>query len=167
MTTVSYPSPTVDPEVETWMEAVRHRFNGTYGIIYTSGGSTPQTGVTTTYTKLLEWTGNGLFNNTRPDYVNDQILLEHREDGVYLVFVQVAFSGAAASTYEFDIYIDGVATPYDTKRLTSSTDTGSCSIVGIVNIKGGDAVEVFVKSDSGPGVSLTVAEAQLAIYRIA
>lgn len=141
---------------------------GEYAEIYLHDGSTAQTGVTTTPTKMTGFATNGADEgNLVADAANDQIDVSESMD--VLVLFQCSFSGGANTTWQFHARISGVEQVASAceRKLGAGGDVGSCSFIclcaGLVDT---DTIEVFVESDQGGGASFTPTMAQLAVRRI-
>lgn len=91
--------------------------------------------------------------NITPDAATNKITLG--DAGHYLVFFNITFSTAAAGDaglYEFKLVDDGVATGFGCARqMSGSSDTGTASFMGIINVGAGSEITVEVESDEAGG----------------
>lgn len=139
--------------------------HGVYGAIYAENGSTAQTGISDTAAKMTGFSANGISSGTTPDYTNNQITLG--SDGIYLVFLQVSFTGTASKTFECQIRNnDGNTNYHSNRKLGATGDVGSASCLALLSCSANDVMSVYVLSSDG-GSSFTINEAQLVVYRIA
>lgn len=137
---------------------------GVYGSIYVVDGAVPQVPGATPV-KLTAFANNGIARGLTPDHTNDRLTVDANSAGDYLVVFQCAFSGTNNATFEFEAYVNSVASGYKVSRkLGVAGDVGSCSLIGLVTLADGDDVEIFV--NGGPGDSLTVEDAQLVLVRV-
>jgi len=140
---------------------------GVYGMISTQDGSTAQDNVADTFEKLTNWTHDGLAVGLTPAFGSGSITVDTGADGIYLAAFQVSFSGAAVAIYSFHLHKNTSDTLLGAHRKTGTVDVGSASGFGLLSLAAGDEVSVYVQTDNGGGVSLTVADAQLALLRVA
>lgn len=140
---------------------------GVYGEIYVANAAIAQaTGVAPA--KLTAFDTNGLGVGTTPDHTQDRITIPTPESaGVYLGIVQLAYTGTANTTFDFEIYLNGVGTGRKfTRRLGAAADIGSGSVFGLVTLASLDFVEVWVSTPAG-AASITVEDGQLILVRVA
>lgn len=142
---------------------------GCYAMLYVTGNSTAQTGLSTT-PATLDWGnggGNGPEDNSDADYTNDQIEIGGQGDGDYLLAFQGSFSGTASKQFTFRILNNSspITGAVCTRLLNAGGDAGSCSIVALAALSDGDIITMDVAGD-GAGQSITLAEAQLVVKRL-
>lgn len=138
---------------------------GVYGSIYVKDAVAGQVpGVTPV--KLLAFTTNGLSNGLTPDHTNDRLTVPDAQSaGDYIVFFQCAFSGTNNATFQFEFYLNQVATGFKASRkLGAAGDVGSCSLIGLGSLVSLDEIEIFV--DGTAAASIVVEDAQLIAVRI-
>jgi hypothetical protein len=140
--------------------------HGVYGGIYIQDGSTPQTGIDTTPTKMTGWAANTASAGTTPDQANNQITVG--TDGVYLIWASVGFSGSNNTTFEGHLRIDDIESYAGFHRkLSAAGDVGSASFLSINILSADDVLSIYVESDAGGGASMTPADAQFIVFRVA
>lgn len=160
----------VDTSILSWsalrvkQAAVAAQASGIYGIMSCQIGVTGEALVDVTPRKITAWNTDGMNNGVTPVNGSDHILIDTA--GIYQVCVSVAFSGTSSKQYQLEIYKNGLTTGFAVDRkLGTSGDVGSCSIVGIITCAQSDTIEVYQSSSDG-GSAITVSEAQLAVHRI-
>ena len=152
-------------QLSTVVSSLDEENAGTYGMIYTQNGSTPQTGIGGTPELLTGFATDGLASGTTPSAADDKITVS--KAGVYLVLAQISFSGTVTTEFNLHIHKTGTTTNFGTHRvLGTGGDVGSCSTMGIVSLAAGDDVSIYVNSD-GSSDSITVVDGQLILFRIA
>lgn len=140
--------------------------HGVYGGLYVQDGSTAQTGVDTTPTKMTGWAGNLPAAGTTPDHTDDSITIG--TDGIYIALCQVSFSGTISVTFEAHLRIDDVEQVEGFHRkLGTGGDVGSASFVALKSLSADEVLTVYIESDSGGGASFTPMDAQLVVFRVA
>jgi hypothetical protein len=123
-----------------------------HGIIYATGASTAQTGVTTTPEKLTAFAANGISDNMTADHTDDSITATYAGD------------------YDITCYLSFVSTEqvYSAQATSNATpDEMHVSFGGMLALSASDIITVYVESDQGGGASITVSDAQLMAKRIA
>ena len=132
---------------------------GTYAIISVDSGAVEQAAVGVAPALLVNWVTNGPDNGITADAANDKIILDIA--GKYLVMLQVSFTGTGSTEFEFELYVNSVATGYRCSRKLGATgDVGSASLLGIVDASALHDLEVYVNAD-GAAKAITVQDAQL------
>lgn len=138
-----------------------------HGTIYTTGGSGTQN-PGTSYAKLTQFDSNGLSSSgVTPDAANDKITVA--QPGIYAVLFQVSFSGAVSEPVMMRVYWNNVGQEQCTFRrvLGAGGDTGSASIIGLVDVTaGGTDFDIRAKTDV-TAKAVAVKEAQFAVFKIA
>jgi hypothetical protein len=140
--------------------------HGVYGGVYVADGSTAQTGIDTTPTKMTGWATNTDSAGTTPDQANNQITVG--TDGVYLVWASVGFSGSVNTTFLGHLRVNDVESYAGFHRkLSAGGDVGSASFVSLNSLNADDVLSIYVESDAGGGASMTPVDAQFIVFRIA
>jgi hypothetical protein len=140
--------------------------HGVYGGIYIQDGSTPQTGIDTTPTKMTGWATNTASAGTTPDQANNQITVG--TDGVYLIWASVGFSGSVNTTFQGHLRVNDIESWAGFHRkLSAGGDVGSVSFVSLLVLSADDVLSIYIESDAGGGASMTPTDAQLIVYRVA
>lgn len=140
--------------------------HGVYGGIYIADGSTAQTGIDTTPTKMTGWTTNAISAGTTPDQANNEIVVG--TDGVYVVFMTMSFSGSVNTTFEGHLRInDDESYAGLHRKLSAGGDVGSAPLIGLVLLSEDDELSIYIESDAGGGASMTPVDAQFIVFRVA
>lgn len=103
-----------------------------------------------------------------PDQANNKITITTA--GVYCIHAQISWSGTNNSTWHIVLYRDLAGTPTEshihcTRKLGSSGDVGSGSLLGILSLNAGEEIGIYVSSGVGTDVMNTY-EAQFGIIKI-
>lgn len=153
----------ISPQVIRDMLVTVH---GVYGGIYVADGSTPQTGIDTTPTKITGWTTNTANAGTTPDQANNQITVG--TDGVYVIWVSVGFSGSNNTTFMGHLRVNDIESYAGFHRkLSAAGDVGSTSFISLLILSADDILSIYIESDAGGGASMTLADAQFIVFRVA
>lgn len=132
---------------------------GTYAIIYVDDGAVEQAAIGVAPALLVNWAIDGPDDGITADQANNKIILDIA--GKYLVMFQVSFTGTGNTEFEFELYVDAVATGYRcSRKLGAGGDVGSASFLGLVDASALDDLEVYVNAD-GAAKAITVQDAQL------
>ena len=135
-----------------------------YGMMYTSGGGTPQTGFDSTPQKVTGFEYAGINEETTPNPVSDQITVG--KSGTYLIAGQISFSGSVSAQFELHVYINNGSTVFGTHRtLGTGGDVGSCSIFSLINLSAGDTISIY-GSSNGSNDSFTLVDGQMFVLRL-
>lgn len=141
-------------------DASRH-----YASIYVADGSTAQSSIGTTPTKVTGFAANGPSNGATPDHTNDQITIGLI--GVYVVMFQCSFSGSVSETFEFHLRVNGteVAEAGFHRTLGTGGDVGSASFMQFMLLEGSDVLTVYVEAGN-TSKSITPVDMQLCVFRL-
>jgi len=132
-----------------------------YGGLYIANGSTAQGSLTGTPVKFALWSANLPAQNMTPVFGSNDIYVD--KAGVYKAAFHLAFTGTTNGQFDFELYVDGVATGLIAERkLGTGTDVGSCSFSGLVTIPN-DGAYVDVRVAATTGTSITAVHAQLVL----
>ena len=136
-----------------------------YGGLYVEDGVTAETTTDATPRKIGGFTTVMPSSSTcTPSATTDDITVT--DAGDYLVTAQMSFSGTLSKTFVIEIYNGGIATNLKcTRKLGTSGDVGSASVVGIITLAAADYISLFHSSTDG-GTTFTLADAQLTITKI-
>lgn len=114
---------------------------------------------------------NNSSNNTTPDHTNDHITVT--KAGKYLITVSIAVQNNAAQSHkvEFSLWKNNGATEYTNihahRSLSGgSTDVGSISLSGIVDVSASDTLEIWADTDAAADRSVTVEDITLSVFQI-
>lgn len=122
-----------------------------YGSIYTQESDTVSISSIGTTTQTLAFANDGPDNIVVADSANNRITCTNA--GKYFVTFNISFSTTAAGDaglYEFKVVDDGTPTRLAAAReMSGSSDTGSTSVAGIIEIGAGSQLTVEVESDNG------------------
>jgi len=136
-----------------------------HGDIYTQNGSTAQTGITTTPTKLTGFAANGLSSGTTPAHTTDDITIAFGGD--YTAQFHIDAIADASTQFVFTFYINGVTDNYSCELTTNATpDPATTGMIGRLSLSANDVITVYVKSDNGSGASLTPRQLQLTLQSL-
>ncbi len=138
--------------------------HGIYAGLLIDDGVTTQTGITTTYTRLLNWDDMAESDGVVAFSQSDEVKLE--SEGIYVVYFQVCFRDSNNVEYEFRLEQNGIDTPFKTGRKLEANDLGSCMLVGLIRGKADDVLSIGVKSDKPGGSNVIVEQAQMLAWRI-
>jgi hypothetical protein len=118
-----------------------------YGGIYVSNGSTAQTGIGTSYTKITGFTTNApSTSDITPDHTTDSVTIAIA--GMHVIHLQCSFSGSANTTFTVSMAVDGVEQEHMSfQRKLSGGDVGSASFIGHHAMASGEALTCLVKAD--------------------
>ena len=103
---------------------------------------------------------------TTPDHTNDHITIDIA--GVYLINIQMSFSGNASNKYSFAAFKNNGATQLGTRAtrmLGSGGDVGCASTLAVVSLAKNDTVEVWIQNESA-GNNATVEDCVLSVVRV-
>jgi len=109
-------------------------------------------------------------NNTTPENANDHIVIA--DTGVYFVMASVAVKNAAGVGHE--IHVDArkndgatLLSPVHAHRsLSSGSDTGSISLMGLVALTAADTVELWAGTDSATDRDVTFEDVAMSVMKI-
>jgi len=149
------------------MRDVLVSLHGVYGEIYVADGSTAQSSLGTTPTKMTGFAANGESSGTTPDHTNDQITVGTA--GKYLVDFDVSFSGTGGATMKFHLRVnDGEqAKAALVRKLGVGGDVGNAGFACIMSLSANDVLTVYVETDNAGGTdSITPEDAHLRVRRI-
>lgn len=122
-----------------------------YGEINTLESDSVSVSSIGTTVQTLPFSNNGEENGMTADSANNRITVT--DTGKYFVRFGISFSTTAsadAGLYTFTIMDDAVESGVAMMRdMSGSSDTGSVSCAGILNITGGSHITVQVESDNG------------------
>jgi len=138
--------------------------HGVYGGLYVQDGSTAQTGVDTTPAKMTGFAGNMTAAGTTPDHTNDQITV--LTDGVYLVWCQISFTGAASTEYQAHLRVDAVEQE-EGFHVEGATTAVAGGFVAVKSLSANEVLTVYIESDDAGGQNFTPVDAQLVVFRVA
>lgn len=129
-----------------------------YGMIYVHGGSTAQSGVTTSV--VMDGFQNDGANGPSAGCVTvdkDTSKLTAGVDGVYLVWLHTSFNGSVATGYHIhgqkngSDHMDELAGDFDTP---SASVTMSVSSVALVTLSANDYIQPMIEADSSSNIIL-------------
>ena len=132
------------------------------GTLYVTGGSTAQTGITTSPEKLVAFTTSGLNEGVTTSPSDDSHTIVVATD--YKVTAVISFTSDASVLWTFQVRVDGAAV--GAKSIIESNATPDAEQVTLFWQQANDAAEVitiYVNSDEGGGKDLTVVDAIFAI----
>lgn len=135
-----------------------------YGSIYVSNGSTAQTGIGTSYTKITGFAANGSASgDVTPDHANDRITVATA--GNYEVFFQCSFSGSVSTTFTISLAVDGTENEQYAlqRKLGTGGDVGSASFTGQITLSAAQVLTCLIKAD-GSSKSFTPVFMSLGIH---
>ena len=137
-----------------------------HGIIYVTGGSTAQAGVTTSPELLTAFAANGVSDNMTVDHTADSITALYAGD--YEIWCNLSFISTASTAWRFHIRVAAAEQVYSVQMTSNATpDEMSVSFGGILALTANQAITVYVESDAGGGASITVSDGQLMAKRLA
>lgn len=139
---------------------------GVYGEILVFGGSTAQTGIGTSFTKMTGFAADGDSVGMTPAHASDQITADNA--GVYCVIFSCSFSGSVNATFTFEIQVDGVTKSNGgaERKLSSGGDVGDVSLNAIITLAAAEVVIIAVKAD-GASKEITPTYASLTMKKLA
>lgn len=138
---------------------------GVYGSLYITGGSTAQTGIGTTATKVTAFTASGDSANVTVSVADDRITLDN--EGVYQINFAGSFSGSQNTVFTFEFQVGDVAitNAKAARKIGSGGDIGSTALTDFYTASAGDQLTVAVKADD-TGKQITMQEATLSVVRV-
>jgi hypothetical protein len=137
-----------------------------HGVIYATGASTAQAGVTTSPELLTAFAANGVSDNMAVDHTADSITALFAGD--YEIICNLNFVSTASTAWRFHIRVDAVEQVYSAQATSNATpDEMSVSFGGILALSANEIITVYVESDAGGGASITVSDCQLMAKRLA
>lgn len=137
---------------------------GAEAAIYTARGSTPQTGIGTSFVKLTGFANDGVSDGATADQANNRVTVDIA--GTYQISLDVSFSGTLSTTFSFEIYVNGASVDIGMQRkLGTGGDVGIGACGRPVAIGAGQDVEVYVKAD-GSSKSITPVYMNLFVHRV-
>jgi len=135
------------------------------GVLYDTEGGTTGISVGTGYTPLTTWDDDLSYGDVTADSATNTITVS--EPGLFEVNGSFSFSGSINAIFTLAVAIDG--TPYTqiavVRKLGTLGDVGACGFGGIVQLSGGEALTVVVKSD-GAANTYTSHAAQLLVHQV-
>jgi hypothetical protein len=138
--------------------------HGVYGEIRLEGGSTSQTGIGTTPTKVTGFATDGLSAGATPANATDQIAVGTA--GTYLCLFSCSLTGSDNEPFKFELALNGTGTGHSASVEVITSAERSTSFVGLVTATGGDLFTVLVNATQA-AQQITPIDAQLIVRRIA
>lgn len=140
-----------------------------YAEIYFADASTSQSIPTgATYTKIIAFTNNGLYENCTPNAANDKIDItvigRYRVDGSFS-----SYAGTNSITLRTSIFLDGVEQSkiHTIRKFGTATDISTGSFSGFIDVQTVPAsIDVRVRHDNGSSVDLTTVYGNLNVEKI-
>ena len=135
-----------------------------YGGLYVEDGATAETTTDATPRKIAAFTTVMPSSSAcTPSAATDDITVT--DAGDYKIDTQFSFSGTLSKTFVVEVYVDGVATNMKcTRKLGTSGDIGSASVIALVTLTAGQAVSLYHSSTDG-GTAFTMADGQITISK--
>ena len=137
------------------------------GVIYATGASTAQAGVTTSPEKLEAFAANGIANNTTPDHTDDSVTVLYAGD--YDVDWYADFISDASVAWRFHVRVNAVEQSYSAQKTSNATPDEMSAVImnTLEDLDANDVVTIYVESDQGGGASLTISDTALRLRRTA
>lgn len=140
-------------EVDTFLTNLLDSVLGGYGAISTVGASTLQE-LTTSFSKLTQFTANGVSANCTPDHTNDQITILVAGD--YAFDIEITGFGEGAGTYTCAPSVGGTeSTVYQDSHTTAGTEVFHLKRSGILTLAANDILTVEMKADATLDFTMT------------
>ena len=129
--------------------------------------NTQQTGLSTSYVKLTNWTSDGpTVGEITPDYTSDEITIG--ESGTYHISFYVSFFGSASTQFVFAPHIDGNIDCQMRSRVdttATANEVVSTSFSGFYHLSDGEVLDVRVQTNASSKV-ITAKQAGLSVNLI-
>jgi hypothetical protein len=142
-----------------------------YGEIYAKDNSATTTlTANSVFVQVPVFDKNGYSSQTTPDHTSDDITI--KVAGKYLATVSVAIANSAGAAHEVVISLrknSGSSTfnnVHANRNLANSTDVGSISLSGIINVVANDTIELWATTTSGSNRNVTFSDITLSLVRI-
>lgn len=135
-----------------------------WGEVSVNAGAGSQVLVAATWTKVSQFTANGISKATTPDHTNDRVRVTNA--GTYLATFSVSFTTAStAVAMEFGLYYNGALVQARANTWSEGSNVAHVAASGLVTATAGTDFELYMRSPSTPTVVIT--EAVLSVVRIA
>lgn len=128
------------------------------GTLYVTGGSTAQTGITTSPEKLVAFTTSGLNAGVTTSASDDSHTIDIAED--YEVKAVINFTSDASVLWTFQFRVDAAAVgPKSIIESNATPDAEQVAMLWPQTMDVPDVVTIYVNSDEGGGKDITVVDA--------
>ena len=158
---------TTNPNAELQV-AGRITEQGTFAEIYILNNSTAQSiPAGTTYTKIDQFTANGLSSNATADYVNNKIILT--KAGKYKVSGTISMSSDTNNVvFDLAAFLNGTIQPqlHLKRKVATAGDVGDTMISGFIEAAANDELDIRVITDNAGAVGLTISYGNLNVEYI-
>lgn len=138
-----------------------------YGQIYVHEGVGSQTLSSGAYSKITQFTANGLATaNITPSHTTDQIVIGRT--GIYLAHYSLSFGGTANVTWEFAPFLDGVEVENaeTTSKITATGDKKCISAFGFIDVTSVPKYLDLRGEPDGASKSISVTNGNLILLRL-
>lgn len=142
-----------------------------FGEIYVKDNAVAMTLNSAAKVQVTIFGTDGQSNNTTPDHTNDHITIT--KAGMYLVTISTAVQNNAAQSHKIvlSLWKNNGATEFTNvhahRNLSGgSTDVGSISLSGIVDVAVNDTLEVWADTSAAADRSITVEDITLSIVQV-